>query len=84
MSGLIPVATDLSPRSARALARAQQLAAEHDASISILHVLDQSLPKRLLTSFSEQIQTELLQQALHRSRLHRFDATGWATQQHGA
>src|SRR5262245_42534168 len=63
MSGLILVASDLSARSSRALARAQQLAAEHDARISILHVLDQSLPKRLLTSFSEQIQTELLQQA---------------------
>src|SRR5262245_4423175 len=63
MSGLIVVATDLSPRSSRALMRAQQLAAEPDARISILHVLDQNLPKRLLTSFAEQIRTELLQQA---------------------
>jgi nucleotide-binding universal stress UspA family protein len=43
--------------------RAQQLAAEHAAKISILHVIDQNLPRRLLTSFSEQIRTELLQQA---------------------
>src|SRR5215470_3828722 len=63
MSGLIVVATDLSPRSSRALMRAQELAAEHDARISILHVLDQSLPRRLLRSFAEQIRTDLLQQA---------------------
>src|SRR5215813_1224614 len=63
MSGLIVVASDLSPRSSRALMRAQQLAAEHDATISIVHVLDQNLPKRLLRSFSEEIRTELLQQA---------------------
>jgi nucleotide-binding universal stress UspA family protein len=63
MSGLIVVATDLSPRSSRALMRAEQLAAEHEAGISILHVLDQNLPRRLLRSFSEQIRTELQQQA---------------------
>jgi nucleotide-binding universal stress UspA family protein len=63
MSGLIVVASDLSPRSSRALLRASRLAVEHKARISILHVLDRNLPKRLLRSFSEQIRTELLQQA---------------------
>jgi nucleotide-binding universal stress UspA family protein len=69
MPGLIVVASDLSPRSSRALMRARQLAAEHDAGISILHVLDQNLPRRLLRSFSEQIREELQQQA-HRCGVH--------------
>jgi len=38
------MATDLSPRSANALARAMERAAAHQARLTVLHVLDEDLP----------------------------------------
>ncbi len=41
------MATDLSARSDRAVERAIMLAQEHDASLTIMHVIDDELPSRL-------------------------------------
>jgi nucleotide-binding universal stress UspA family protein len=41
------IATDLSPRSERALARALRLARQHGAELRVLHVVDDALPAHL-------------------------------------
>lgn len=48
MSKHILVATDLSPRADRALRRAVRLAEEHNARLSVLHVLDDHMPDEML------------------------------------
>lgn len=41
------IATDLSPRSERALARSLRLASQHGAELRVLHVVDEALPAHL-------------------------------------
>ncbi|THD73406.1 universal stress protein [Thalassobius vesicularis] len=48
MTKHIVVATDLSPRADRAVARAVLLAREHGARLSLLHVLDDAMPDDVL------------------------------------
>jgi nucleotide-binding universal stress UspA family protein len=48
MSKHILVATDLSPRAARAVRRAVRLAKGHNARLTVLHVLDDHLPDEVL------------------------------------
>ena len=50
------MATDLSARSDRALERALRIAGEHDASLTILHVVDEDLPATLADAQGEAAQ----------------------------
>lgn len=47
------MATDLSARSDRALQRALRIAAEHDASLTVVHVVDEELPASLADTQSK-------------------------------
>lgn len=49
----ILVATDLSARSDRAVARAKALATMHGASLTVLHVIDADLPEQARTSLAQ-------------------------------
>ncbi|CTQ32941.1 universal stress protein [Jannaschia rubra] len=51
--GPIIVATDLSPRSDRAMLRAARIAKEQDAPLHILHILDEELPAAILHGHAE-------------------------------
>lgn len=57
------MATDLSSRSANALARSLELAARHEAKLSILHVLDENLPaaaqERVAAAVREEIEANI-------------------------
>lgn len=50
----ILAATDLSPRADRAVARAFRLAAEHDADLTVLTVIDGDMPEKLTAPLVEQ------------------------------
>lgn len=54
MSKHILVATDLSPRSDRAVYRAAQLARDHGARLTLLHVLDDAAPDDILRALHTQ------------------------------
>lgn len=47
------VATDLSARSDRALQRARLLAAQHGASLEVVHVVDDALPQHVVVGMTE-------------------------------
>ena len=53
------VATDLSHRSDRAVARAFELAARHGAAVSIVHVVDDELPDALAAAITADAETRL-------------------------
>lgn len=55
----ILAATDLSPRSERALRRAAQLAESLDAELTALSVVDADLPRDLAESMKEQVEAKL-------------------------
>jgi nucleotide-binding universal stress UspA family protein len=59
----ILAATDLSPRSDRAMARARRLAAVTGAELVLLHVVDEDLPAAVLSRRSDEAE-ELVQNAL--------------------
>lgn len=48
------VATDLSPRSDRALERAWRLALDHEAHLTVLHVSDEDLPEQIANNRQEE------------------------------
>lgn len=58
----ILVATDLSPRTDRAMRRAVQLARSSKAKLTILHVVDDELPEAVAAQVSKAAQSELRQQ----------------------
>lgn len=51
--------TDLSARSDRALRRALRLAREHDAALTVLHVVDDATPPDIAVTLAETIKTKL-------------------------
>lgn len=53
------LATDLSARSDRALERALQLAREHGAHLTVLHVVDEELPETVRTRTGEAAEAEI-------------------------
>jgi nucleotide-binding universal stress UspA family protein len=55
----ILAATDLSARSDRALARAVQLAQQHKAQLTVLHVVDEELPELVQTRLAAAAETEI-------------------------
>ncbi|MCV6585622.1 MAG: universal stress protein [Marinibacterium sp.] len=58
----IVVASDLSPRSEHALHRALRLAAQHDAALTIVYVVDDDLPAHLAKMMREAAEPELARQ----------------------
>lgn len=56
------IATDLSPRSDRALYRAINLAVENNYILHVLHVVDEELPDRIARNISKEAKEKILEQ----------------------
>lgn len=61
MSGIV-VASDLTGRGARAVARALALAAERAAALTVIHVIDDDLPNRLVAMLRSQAEAVMREQ----------------------
>lgn len=61
----ILVATDMSPRSDRAIERAAMLAKECDAQLHILSIIDSALPEEIAASLTDDIRGKLSRYATH-------------------